>query len=268
MKFIKNILIVLALVMLYTGLDGQVVLQPKEIVDAPKGIIYKKETSFGFRLHENGFAVSFNKGNIPTFYRTNYYSFELGYYRDPREQRQNKNYSLSLFNSSRSYVYGKINSVINLRAAVGMKRYLSEKARRRGLAIGYSLEGGPSIALLKPYYLDLIHIIDDDTRDFEIRTERYTEENAEKFLNENDIYGSSGFFRGFSDISIVPGIQAKASLHFSLGAYDKVVKAVDLGVMADLYIKDVPILVDSEFISNKPYFVKLFLKFEIGKRRI
>ena len=254
--------------MLAISLTGQVVLQPKAVLDAPKGIIFKKETSFGFRLHENGFAFSVNAGKLQTFYRTNYYSFEFGYYKDPREQRQNKNYSLSLFNSSRSYVYGKVNSVMNLRAGVGMKRYLSEKARRKGLAIGYNLEVGPSIAILKPYYLDLIYIIDDDSRDFEIRSERYTDENAEKFLNDSDIYGSSGFFKGFSDISIVPGIQGKAALHFSLGAYDKVVKAVDIGVMADLYIKKIPILVDSDFISNKPYFVKLFLKFEIGKRRI
>ena len=142
-------LITFVICLLAISLTGQVVLQPKAVLDAPKGIIFKKETSFGFRLHENGFAFSVNAGKLQTFYRTNYYSFEFGYYKDPREQRQNKNYSLSLFNSSRSYVYGKVNSVMNLRAGVGMKRYLSEKARRKGLAIGYNLEVGPSIAILK-----------------------------------------------------------------------------------------------------------------------
>jgi len=248
-----------------TSAFGQIVLQPKQVEEDLKGIIYKKEKTFDIRVHENGFAFAYNSGKIQTYYRTNYYMFEVGFTKDHRETSQNNNFSLGLFDSSSSYVFGKINSLINVRAGLGTKRYLSEKAKRRGIAVGYNVEVGPSLALLKPYYLDLIFVTDEGERDFEIRSERFSEENAEKFLSD-DIYGSSGYFRGFSELSITPGIQFKAGLHFSLGAFDRYAKALEVGVMGDVFIKKIPILVEAENISNKPYFFKFYLKFEFGVR--
>ena len=269
MKWFNRFIYVIIFLSTVLFVNGQVVLQPKQVENQSKGIIYKKERSFGIIVHENGMAIELNRGKLPTFFRTNYYTFQLGFTTDPREQKQNKNYALSLFSSSRSFVYGKVNSLINLRAGIGYKKYLSQKARRKGVAIGYNVEVGPSLAILKPYYLDLIYtfINEDDVLAFNIESEKYTEESAEKFLTQEDIYGSSGFFKGFSELSFLPGIQAKGALHFSLGAYDKYVKAMEVGLMGDLFIKKIPILVESEFISNKPYFLKLYLKFEFGVRR-
>ena len=64
----------------------------------------------------------------------------------------------------------------------------------------------------------------------------------------------------------MPGIQAKGGLLFSLGAYDKMVKAVEVGAMVDFYIKKVPIMVESESVSNKPYFFNLYLSLQLGTR--
>jgi len=267
MNRVLRSIICLLLIGFATNVKGQVILQPKQVEEAVKGIVYKTEKSFGLILHENGFAFDYSSGKLPTYYRTNYYTFQLGFTRDPREQKQNKNYALSIFSSSRSFVFGKQNNLINLRAGVGYKKYLSEKARRKGVSVGYNVEIGPSIALLKPYYLDLIYITNEDTRDFEILSQGYNDETATKFLTENDIYGSSGFFKGFNELSIIPGLQAKAGLQFSMGAFEKYVKAMEFGVMGDLYIKKIPIMVESENISNKPYLLKLYLRAEIGVRK-
>jgi hypothetical protein len=260
-----NICILTILICFCGDLSGQKVLLPKQVDVDWKGIVYKKEKSFDFRWHENGFAIGYNSGKLRTYYKTNYYNIEIGYTKDFREKRQNKNFAVSVFNNSRSYVYGKVNSLINLRAGFGTKKYLSEKARRKGLAIGYNLEAGPSIAVLKPYFLDLIYVTEDGGP-FEVRSESYSEDNAEVFLNENSIFGSSGFFRGFTDLSIVPGLQGKAGLHFAVGAFDKYVKAMEVGLAGDLFIKKIPILLETDAISNKPYFVKFYLKMELGYR--
>lgn len=247
--------------------EAQVILQPKQVEEKSRGIVYKTERTGGAILNGQGIAFDYSWGKLPTYYRTNYYTVQLGFTRDPREQKQNNNFALSVFRSSRSFVFAKQNNVINLRAGVGHKKYLSEKARRKGVSVGYNLEIGPSIALIKPYYLDLIFFDDENSREFDIRPVRFSEETADIFLNENDIYGSSSFFRGFNEISVIPGIQAKAGMHFSLGAFDKYVKSFEVGVMGDLFINKLPILVESENISNKPFLLNLYLRAEIGVRK-
>ena len=56
----------------------------------------------------------------------------------------------------KEFKFGKQNSVFIIRAGKGFKRYLSDKARRKGGHFVYNLEAGPAIALLKPYYLKFI----------------------------------------------------------------------------------------------------------------
>ena len=64
----------------------------------------------------------------------------------------------------------------------------------------------------------------------------------------------------------MPGIQGKLGLFFSLGAFDKYVKAVETGIMFDIYSKKLPIMVETDEISNKPYFFNFYVNFLFGKR--
>lgn len=262
----KHILYI-AFILISLPLIGQRIIQPKLVELDLKGVVYNDETSFDLKIHENGFAVAYNKAEILTYYKSKFYQVEVGMMRDPREKRQNKS-GITVYDTN-SFVFGKINNLINVRASLGFKRYLSEKAKRKGLAVGYSYGFGPVIGLLKPYQLDLL--IRDDSEAgagvVRIQSEAYSEENAERFLNTNDIFGASSFFKGFNKISVVPGIQAKVASHFALGAFDKYVKAVEIGVMLDLYIKKVDILLQSDEISNKPYFLKLFVVGQFGYRK-
>jgi len=266
MEMRRSYITILAILFVFAvNLQSQKILQPKQVEENLKGIVYKKEKTYDIRWHENGFALAYNSGKIVSYDRTNYYMFELGYTKDHRERRINRNLSFGLFNSSKSFSFGKINSLINLRAGIGRKKYKSEKAKRKGIAVGYNIEAGPSLAILKPYYLELIYVLDAGASQVELRSEKYSEENAEKFLSD-DVYGSSGFFRGLNEMSFTPGIQAKAGLLFSMGAFDKYAKALEVGLMADLFIKKIDILAESENITNKPYFIKFYLKFEFGVR--
>ncbi len=248
--------------------NGQTTLLPKQVENKGLGIIYKSEWAFDARIHTNGMALALNFGDIKTYYKTRYYQFEIGYIKDSRERRQNNNFSLNLNQTSKSYAYGKRNSLFVLRAGFGEKRYLSEKEKKRGLAVGWNYEVGPSLALLKPYYLELIYPLEGDPTGgmIELRSEKYKEENAEVFLDENRIFGSTGFFNGFGELSVVPGVQAKAGLHFALGAFDKYVKAFEVGVMGDFFIKKIPVMVETRDISNKPYFINFYINIHLGKR--
>ena len=97
---------------------------------------------------------------------------------------------------------------------------------------------------------------------------KYTGDNIDEFLNVDRIYGSSGFRKGLNEIKPVPGAHGKIAVHFDWGAFDEFVKAFEAGIMVDVFIREVPILVDdTQFPENRPYFVNLYLTLQLGKRR-
>ena len=268
MNKIKN-KIWLFLFILPFGCIGQT-FQPKQIDYEGKGIIYNKEFALDFKLHTNGFAFGTKIGKLKTYYKTNYLSFELGELKHPKEFRQNvENFSTFPSISSRSFVFGKQNNFYVLRSGFGVKRYLSEKARYKGVAVGIAYEAGPSLGFLKPYYLELRRTRENQTgsgSQFEISTEKYTVDNQDIFLDRNKIFGAAPLVRGFNELGIRPGIHGKFSFHFDWGAFDEIVKALELGLMADFYFSEIPILVESENVSNQVLFLNLYISLQFGKR--
>ncbi len=255
----------IGVVIFHFSIFSQKSFQPKQVDFDWKGIVYRNETTGNVTLHTNGYALAYNNGKIKTYYKTNYYHLELGYMTDPREQKQNRNIPISFSKVSQSFKFGKQNYMYVLRAGKGTKRLITDKAKRKGVAIGYNYEAGPSIAFLRPYYLELIYNLEENGQSYnELRVEKYSEANAAKFLDYNSVFG--GASGGWSSISVVPGIQGKLGLFFSLGAFEEYAKSLEIGIMGDLYIRKVPIMVETETVSAKPYFLNFYATLEFGKR--
>lgn len=278
----KNIfLIFVGVVISALAVQGQSAYDAGQFGVDGKGVVYEKEFTVDFRLHTNGFALAANFGKLKTYYKTRYYHIEIGELRHPKEFRQSFDFNIPNTNAtSRSYVFGKQNNFYVLRAGIGEKKYFSEKAKKRGLAVGMSYEGGASLGMLKPYYLRIIRYQDTGPNPGQVSDERLTEGNAPVFLNVNNIYGSAGFGKGLGEISVMPGIHAKVAVHFDWGAFDEFVKAVEAGIMVDAYYKKVPIMVDDADLSNlpspqiieprnvqnRPFFINFFVNLQLGKR--
>ncbi len=256
-------------------LSGQEVLNLGENnYEDQKGFIYSQEVAANFTLHTNGFAFGMDIGNIETFYKTSYWHFDFGEIKNARETKQSRNFPASAIGTNfRSFIYGKQNNFFALRAGYGQKWYLSEKARRRGVAFGFTYEGGPSLGILKPYYLVLRYDQVDGGPIF--RTEKFSSENEERFLNFNPnsqvdyIFGAASFTKGLNEISFLPGLHGKAALHFDWGTFDQFIKALEAGIMVDFYFQNVPIMVESDLIDdpgNTNVFINLFLTLQLGKR--
>ncbi|HPG09033.1 MAG TPA: hypothetical protein P5275_12740 [Saprospiraceae bacterium] len=227
--------------------------------------LYTEEWAFQMRMNTNGFNIGYSKNQILRYYKTSFYRVELGYLRDPKEFRQNLRSQtiLQSITSINGYIYGKQNSLLVLRGSLGGIHYFGEKARRKGVAVGYSYEIGPALGMLKPYYLEIKRIVEDgnSTRTF---SERYSEANAEEFLDPNDIYGHSSFFKGISQMKFVPGVQGKIGAHFSWGPEDQYVRFIETGLMFDLFTQRMPIMVQDTY---KPYFLNLYVSLQFGKRK-
>jgi hypothetical protein len=228
-----------------------------------KGIVYNKEYSYDFKLHTRGLALGYSRGKIKNYYTTPYYHVEIGELHHHRERKQNFDFPRSALGMSfRPFAYGKKNSLYVVRAAYGEKRYLTEKADVKGVAIGLSYELGATLGLVKPYYLDIFRFGDGSVA-AQTSSEKYSTKNAAEFLDINKISGSSSFFKGWSEVGIAPGANAKIALHLDWGAFDQYVKAVDIGIMADFFGKKIPIMIVED---NRPFFVNAFVNLQLGKR--
>lgn len=261
----KNIILVIGLLLSATLAWGQVTLQPRKLSNESKGIVYSKETAVEFAVQTNGWAAGINWGTLKTYYLTRFYYVSIGELKHPREYRVSGATSVSP-----SYIFGKQNNLYTLRAGLGEKRYLSEKARKKGVAIGLTYRVGPTLGLLKPYYLD-VSPLDAFTGRPSQRTReiKYTPETADDFLDKTNITSASGIARGWAEVTPTLGANFIGTMHFGFGAYDKFVRAMDVGMMVDLFFQRTPIMVDSptlENLRNRALFINLFVNFQLGKR--
>ena len=241
---------------------AQVTIQPKSPTPSSSGIIYDQESVFTYRLHPRGMAFGWYQGEIRTYYKTTFWNVELGYIRHHKETRQTNDLAAIIRGETpRPYVYGKQNSLFVLRGGLGGKRYFSEKAKRKGLAIGVTYSGGLTLGFVKPYYLRLIERQENNS--FAVVTERYSEDNADLFLDPFSIYGGTFFTKGLGELSVIPGVHGQIATHFAFGAFDEYVMAIDGGLMVDVFPRKVPIMV----ADNQAYFINLFLTLHIGKRK-
>lgn len=236
---------------------------------AGKGIVYDQELNFLFGLATpRNIFLGVRSGRLVTYDKLRYWSVTLGNIRHPRERRENKDIPLpSSQRISRSYTYGKINQLYALRLGFGQRRYLSEKARQRGVALGYSYEFGPSLGLLKPYYVE--HVTSEPGRTVGLRDVRYTGDNAAEFLDQGRIFGASPWSTGLDEIDLRPGVHAKIAAHFGFGAFDEVSRSLEAGLMADFFLGNTDLMLESELspgISNPPLYLSLFINVQFGKR--
>lgn len=257
------------------SLQAQETFQPKQLDDGMKGIVYNQEFAVGLRMHTNGFAIGTNFGKLKTYYLTKYLHFEIGELKHSREYRQSFETPSPLGGRiSRAFKYGKQNNLYVIRGAMGNKRYFSEKAKHKGVAMGVSYEVGATLGLLKPYYLE---IRTGDGRS--TRSTRYSDATAENFLNIYDIIGASGWTQGLGETTILPGANAKFAVHFDWGAYDEYLKSIEAGIMLDIFSKKAPIMVDEVAdpsllppgvdlanVENQQLFLNLFVHLQFGKR--
>ncbi len=237
-----------------------------------KGIIYNKEMTFGGKIASNGWGFYMNTGKIINIHKTRLWMIEFSDIRHPKEKKQSADFNLAIsgFDSPRDFYYGKQNEFFTLRAAFGYKKNIAEKAKKNGVNLALVYMGGISLGFLKPYYLDLAYItqVNDSTFIVEAKSERYNDDpengNAQKFLNWYEIIGASRYSKGFKQLQPVPGAFIKLGLNFEWGSRDAFITAMEVGVAADIYYKNIPIMINQ---PQRPFFMNAYLSFELGRRR-
>jgi len=225
-----------------------------------KSIGYEHEFSMGGKLSTTGWSIFGDYTKDINLDKKRVYYFELGFINDPKEAKRVNEFTIGP-ESPKPFIYGKQNSFFNLKAALGQKLMIGEKAEKSGFQVSFNYAGGVSAGFIKPYYLEIFNTTG-ETSDL-TRAIKYTPETESLFLDATSIYGASGFSIGFNEIKFAPGIFAKSGFNFDWATYDDFVKSMEVGLGTEVYLKEIPILISE---NNKPYFVYLYLSLQFGKK--
>jgi hypothetical protein len=215
---------------------------------------YTKQNSFGIGLHTNGYGAFYELGRRRSQRFTNIYVVSLSEIKHPKEEKLN---SGSFF--SNSYVLGKINNFYQFNLGFGQQYILGQKGNRNGIAVIAHAQGGLSLGLAKPYYVDVA-----TSSQTSKSISYYSDSAAFNRLTINDVIGSSGLSKGFSELKVKPGVYVKGGLRFDFGRYNETVSAIEIGLSIEAYAQKI-----EQMIYNDPkrLFFQGHVAFVFGKRK-
>jgi hypothetical protein len=140
--------------------------------------------------------------------------------------------------NGRTYVEGKLNYLINLRPSYGKHYLLLNQAQEGGTSLSGRISTGPTLGLLKPYYVDLSYT--DAGKN--ITTSVPMAEALNNTYSKSSINGEGSFFSGFSQSKLVPGWHVKTALEFKFETLKQNYLAVETGFILDFFSQPVEIL--------------------------
>ncbi len=214
---------------------------------------YYKQSSFGIQLRTNGYGLFYEMGRMKTPRISNTYSLEITEIKHPKEEK----YPGTEGFFGNSFIYGKINNFYQAKLGYGKQYIFGQKGNKNGVAVIGILQGGLSIGLLKPYYIDV-----EDMTGQRVQI-KYTPQDSALFL-EGRIYGSSGFTKGWGELSVKPGLYAKTALRFDFGRFNESVQALEIGFSVDAYSQKIEQMVTN---PNKQLFYQGHIAFVFGRRK-
>src|SRR5450755_1318841 len=117
-------------------------------------LIFNKHNIFGIRLATDGYGINFEKGKFKTPSRTVIFGFELNEKKSPKEHKISATADGFSYSSVVPY---KMNNFYSFKMSVGQQHLIGGKGNKNGVAVTALYSGGLSLALLKPYYVDVLN---------------------------------------------------------------------------------------------------------------
>lgn len=220
--------------------------------------LYRREVLGGLLVHGDGWGVFYQNAKHTTARDRRLLGIELVSMKHPKEIKSFNPY----YEDSRGYFYGKANSMLILRPTYGRKHQITDKIRRNGVEVNTVWAIGPSLALLKPVYLQ---IGKPDNFPYEtIVTERYDPMQH----GVQNIYGRASWFVGFTEMALYPGGHGRFAFNFEHSNQVAGIKALEVGVAVDAYPVVIPIMAEVEGVVNKQFFLQFYFALQFGKKMV
>lgn len=214
-------------------------------------ITYRKSFAFGVKLVTDGYGAFFELGRASSVKKAILYQLEISERKSVKEEKQN-----SLFSNSVPFIYGKENFVYPVKLGVQQQILLGNKSNKNGVAVTANYGGGVTAALLRPYYVQV------QQANGGIGYAKYNSPDSLKFLTRP--LGGPGFGKGWNELTVTPGLYAKAAVRFDYGSYNEIISAIEVGVSGEYYSKKIPQMVYS---PEKQFFFGGYVAIIFGKRK-
>ena len=217
---------------------------------------YSKQTLVGFKVVNDGYGGFLEFGKRKSENKSLLFQIEMSERKSMKEEKlQNPYYQ------STSFVFGKINFFYPVKLGVQYELLLGNKGNRNGVNISANVGGGLSLALLRPYMLQ----VDKGNINFDMVT--YNSPDSLYYLYDDSAYfvaGGPSFSQGWKNLKITPGIYAKSSLRFDYGKYNEMINGLEVGISAELYTKNIPLMVR---VDQQRFFMGVYAAILFGKRK-
>ncbi len=226
---------------------------------------YNKQLAVGGKLNNNGWSggIYYLKKTEPGKHVIWQLSFsEIKQEKQVKQQKENKAYPA--LGKSSPFVYGKINNLYTLHIGYGHELLLLPGVVSGNLSVSFRYGAGFSLAMLKPYYLKIVHINNTSAHPTpELKEEKYSGANADTFLRNQDILGASKWSKGLGETRFTPGLYAEAAFAIEPAKQKGFVQTIMIGGNIAYYTKALPIMAE---VKALPWQGSLFVGLSLGKR--
>ena len=219
-------------------------------------IIFNRQSAFAVRLNTDGYGLFYEHGKYKSLSVTNLWWISLDEYKSPKEERIAN--TDGFFQVGTPFIYGKINNFYQLKVGIGQQRLIGGKDIKNGVAFSAIYGGGITAGLLKPYYINAADDSTGITDDYKYSAQ------TDHIFRYGPINGGSGVGKGLNEIKFTPGVFARAALRFDYGAYNELLSALEAGVTAQYYTKEMPVIMDQ---PGKKFFFNAYVALVFGKRK-
>ena len=253
------------IVVFLTVIYSFIAVQAQGEIDFQPTVFYRNEWSIAAMLNSNGFGANYRYGKRIDAANKRLFEVDFAYMKDPKEK---KSYGIQTsYSTPAKYVHGKKNLAFDFRFGYGKQHEIYRKHDLGGIAIRYFYNFGPSAVLLKPIYYDAAQA---QSTNYELLP---PDKFDPKWEAQNIfIVGRASFFKGFAEIRPIPGAFAKFGFNFDFGKQDRIIHALETGLIAEGFMKKIEIL-DFTYLGTEPrkvaqnqqFFLTLFVSYRFGR---
>lgn len=215
---------------------------------------YRYSHSGGLFLHTHGYGGFYRKTWRKTGFLNYVFAVDLMTMKHPKEIKV----SYQNAQQRRGFYYGKLNTVTFLRGEYGFQKMLYDKEVRRGVRVSYYFMGGPTIALLKPIFLEVDPNITDRSN-----VPITAQATSTIFNSDTTILSRSPMLEGIEKTKLRLGIHIKYALNFEYSGDDSMIRSLETGVTLDLFARRIPIMAQT---YNDQFYLGYYIAFQFGKR--
>ncbi len=231
------------------------------IKEEEEGVIaYRKHTIFGLKLTTDGYGAFLEVGRAQSIKKALLFQLDISERKHPKENKvTDPQYP------GPAVIFGKINFVYPIKIGLQQQILLGNKSNKNGVSVTANYGGGISLSLLRPY---LLEVYDTSKSPYQRKDIKYNSKDSGAFSDNSQLYylQATGptFTKGWSSLSVTPGLYAKGALRFDYGRYNEVVSAIEVGLTGEFYAKKIPQLV---YTDPKQYFISAYVTIMFGKRK-